>query len=87
VESSRLASDAFRTIFAQVDTQIDRTMKELKHLNNISGRLQVLSAEAPRIGADIREASSRLAQEHEECVQLTQDRDQPHAWDQGFHAA
>lgn len=87
VESSRLASDAFRTIFAQVDTQIDRTMKELKHLNNISSRLQVLSAGAPRIGADIRDASHRLAREHEECVQLTQERDHPPAWSQGFHAA
>lgn len=71
VESSRLESDAFRTIFAQVDKQIENTMQELKQLNRISGRLQQLSSDAPRIGSDIREAGNHLEQHHAEVVHLT----------------
>lgn len=70
VESSRLGSDAFRTIFAQVDTQIDRTMKELKRLNGISGRLQQLSGQAPTIGTDIQRAGTELEQVLSEYVHL-----------------
>jgi PAS domain S-box-containing protein len=74
VESSRLESDAFRTIFAQVDKQIESTMQELKHLNRISGRLQQLSSEAPRIGADIRAAGDHLEAHHAEMIQLSAQR-------------
>ena len=74
VESSRLSSDTFRTIFAEVDNQIGNTMEELRRLNNISSRLQSLSGEAPRIGADIRTASAHLEQHHGEVVHLTAER-------------
>lgn len=63
VESSRLETDAFRVIFAQVDKQIDRVMQEMRKLNGVSHRLQSLAADAPMIGADIRQASQQLENE------------------------
>ena len=82
VESSRLSSDTFRTIFAEVDNQIGNTMEELKRLNTISNRLQSLSGQAPRIGADIRTASTHLEQHHGEVVHLTAER--AHTENAGF---
>ena len=79
VESSRLQTDAFRVIFAQVDKQIDRVMQEMRKLNAVSLRLQSLAADAPMIGSDIRQASQQL--ENECALFVSRQQDSSDGWE------